>query len=149
MQGGSCTQLYTGKMIALAKAKLCQHPSWHGSITWGIKKKKSPIKLSAVSELVLVLCLEPFLTQAGSEQPLRGHSRKQIIFMYWKSVNTEKFITVIHKIVLCTSSPAAVVSCPCLNSQPLIDTYFSLRQNPKPEICALLEWMCLGIRPYF
>lgn len=93
--------------------------------------------------------LEPFLAKASSEQSLLGHTGKQIILMYWKSINTEKFIIVIHKIFLCTSSPAAIVSYSCLNSQPLIDTYFSPRQNPKSEICVLVGWICLGIMPYF
>lgn len=69
--------------------------------------------------------------------------------MYWKSIRTEKLIIVIHKIFLCTSSPEPWVSYSCSNSQPLIDTYFSPRQNPKSEICVLVEWMCLVIMPCF
>lgn len=92
---------------------------------------------------------EPFLAKANSEQSLLAHTGKQIILMYWKSINIEKLIIVIHKIFLCTSSPEPLVSYSCSNSQPLIDTYFSPRQNPKSEICVLVEWMCLVIMPCF
>lgn len=125
-------------------------------LTWRYYlEKKVPIYLSSISELVPVWLLfffflfEPFLTKANSEGSLLAHKGKQIILMYWKSINTEKLITVIHKIFLCTSSPESLVSYSCSNSQPLIDTYFSPRQNPKSEICVLVEWMCLGIMSCF
>lgn len=92
---------------------------------------------------------EPFLTKANSEQSLLAHTGKQIILMYWKTINTEKLIIVIHKTFLCTSSPESLVSYSCSNSQPLINTYFSPRQNPKSEICVWLGWMCLVIMPCF
>lgn len=117
-------------------------------------KNRRAINLPSISELLLathtyIFSFEPFLAKGSSEQLLLGLTAKQIILIYWKSVKLEKFITGIHKIFLCTSSPAAVVSYSRSNSQPLIDTYFSTRQNPKSEIYVLLEWICLGIVPHF